>query len=186
MSSFGARKLVMWVHVHYRVDRRAATLDFDRSRCDAYEMNIAPGCGAGETQPLKTPDFLYFTIVQRSDYRPNWSKLKPKQADLEREREGILSALGLLDEADSESIRGKISPQDSQAGNIRDDSSEYRSKGTRTPNKIQPGGDSRDREYVSSGSPFRPSAQGRLKDLNTCKVNPPHRSKYVQSEPPYK
>ncbi len=38
-------------------------------------------------------------------------EVESKQADLEREREGILSALGLLDEADSKSIRGKISPQ---------------------------------------------------------------------------
>ena len=51
-------------------------------------------------------------------------------------------------------------PRD-EAGNIRDDSSEYRSKGTRTPNKIQPGGDSRDREY----------AQGRLKDLQFVVVS---------------
>ena len=38
-------------------------------------------------------------------------EVESKQADLERERERILSALGLFDEAESESIRGKISPK---------------------------------------------------------------------------
>ena len=75
-------------------------------------MNIAlRGAGLGKPSPLKPTDFLYFTIVQRNnqmtDYRAFFkSKLvevASKQADLEREREGILSALGLLDEADSES-----------------------------------------------------------------------------------
>ena len=50
-----------------------------------------------------------------TDYRAFFkSKLvavKSKQADLEKEREGIIAAIGLLDEADSESIREKISPK---------------------------------------------------------------------------
>ena len=50
-----------------------------------------------------------------TDYRAFFkSKLvavESKQADLEKEREGIISALGLLDEAESESIREKISPK---------------------------------------------------------------------------
>ena len=37
--------------------------------------------------------------------------VESKQADLKKERERILSAIGLLDEADSESIREKISPK---------------------------------------------------------------------------
>ncbi len=41
-----------------------------------------------------------------------------------------------------------------ETGDTRDDSSEYPSKGARTLNKIQPGGDSRDRE----------NAQRRLQD----------------------
>ena len=50
-----------------------------------------------------------------TDYRAFFkSKLvavESKKVDLEKEREVIIAALGLLDEADSESIRGKISPQ---------------------------------------------------------------------------
>ena len=50
-----------------------------------------------------------------TDYRAFFkSKLvavESKQADLEKEREGIISALGLLNEAESESIREKISPK---------------------------------------------------------------------------
>ena len=44
-------------------------------------------------------------------------EVESKQADLERERERILSWLGFLDEADSESIRGKISPKKTIATN---------------------------------------------------------------------
>ena len=47
----------------------------------------------------------------RAFFKSKLVEVESKQADLEREREGILSALGLLDEADSESIREKISPK---------------------------------------------------------------------------
>ncbi len=47
----------------------------------------------------------------RAFFKSKLVEVESKQADLKREREGILSALGLLDEADSESIREKISPQ---------------------------------------------------------------------------
>ena len=47
----------------------------------------------------------------RAFFKSKLVEVESKQAYLEREREGILSALGLFDEADSESIRGKISPR---------------------------------------------------------------------------
>ena len=47
----------------------------------------------------------------RAFFKSKLVEVESKQADLKMEREGILSALGLLDEADSESIREKISPQ---------------------------------------------------------------------------
>ena len=47
----------------------------------------------------------------RAFFKSKLVEVESKKADLEREREGILSALGLLDEADSESIREKISPK---------------------------------------------------------------------------
>ena len=47
----------------------------------------------------------------RAFFKSKLVEVESKRSDIEREREGILSALGLLDEADSESIRGKISPQ---------------------------------------------------------------------------
>ena len=53
----------------------------------------------------------------RAFFKSELVEIESKQADLEREREGILSALGLLDKADSESIRGKISPQKHIAAN---------------------------------------------------------------------
>ena len=43
-----------------------------------------------------------------TDYR---ASIKSKLAELDKQRESLLSALGVIDGIDSESIRGRISPQ---------------------------------------------------------------------------
>ena len=47
----------------------------------------------------------------RAYFKSKLADVESRQADLEKEHVEILSMLGLLDEADSKSIRGKISPQ---------------------------------------------------------------------------
>ena len=53
----------------------------------------------------------------RAFFKSELVAVESKQADLEKEREGIISALGLLDKAESASIREKISPKKTIATN---------------------------------------------------------------------
>ena len=79
---------------------------------DAYEMRSPFGVrGRGNPAPY-SPNLFYFTLfhwsIQMTDYR---ASIKSKLAELDKERDRLLTTIVLLDEIDSESIREKISPK---------------------------------------------------------------------------